>query len=191
MTLMMKRALCAAALATLPLVAACGETKQEAEAGLTKTKEESASTLAGALNSENGMDKLQDALSKSELTTVFDGPASYTLLAPNDAAFTALGEEGSALLAEDQRPVLVGVLRNHILPGHVTPEIIAEAIKSKGGEVTMTTLGDGKVTFAKDGDAITATLADGSTARFTGEPIATGNGVVIPLDAVLVPKAAA
>ena len=39
----------------------------------------------------------------------------------------------------------------HILPGHVTPELIAEAIKTKGGPVDMTTLGDGKVTFADDG----------------------------------------
>lgn len=187
MSQFIKRAFGAAALAVLPLVAACGQAGQE-DQSVQATKEEKASTLAGALNSEGNMTKLQGALAKSELTGVFDGPGSYTLLAPNDAAFAALGEEGEALLDEEQHPLLVGLLREHMLPGHVTPELIAEAIKAKGGPVTMTTLGNGKLTFTQDGDSISVSLEDGTTASFTGTPIATSNGVLIPLDAVLVPK---
>ncbi|QKG70159.1 fasciclin domain-containing protein [Erythrobacter mangrovi] len=183
-----KCALGAATLAVLPLVSACGETSQE-NSPVQATKEEKSSTLAGALNSEGNMSKLQGVLADSELTGIFDGPGSYTLLAPSDDAFAALGEQGEALLDKEQRPLLVGLLRDHMLPGHVTPELIAEAIKSKGGPVTMTTLGDGTVTFAQDGDRISVSLDDGTSANFTGTPIATSNGVVIPLDAVLVPEA--
>lgn len=176
----------AAAFATLTLLSACGsESRETPEAQA--TREESATTLAGALKSSSDLGKLQSVLAKSELIGVFDGPGSYTLLAPTDAAFAALGDKGDALLGEDQRPILIGILRNHMLPGHVRPEQIAEAIKAKGGPVTMATLGEGQVTFAEEGGTLAATLADGTSAALTGTPIATSNGVVIPVNALLLP----
>ena len=180
-----KSGLAALTLAIVPLAAGC--TVAEDENPDTATKDDGTLTLAAALAADDTLGTLRDALGKSELSAVLEGPASYTLLAPNDTAFEALGEEGGALLAEEQRPMLVAILRDHLLPGHLTPEAIGEAIDKKGGPVTMATLGDGAVTFARSGDTITATMGDSNTAGVSGTAIAANNGVVIPIDTVLLP----
>lgn len=185
MTNLIKTGLAAVALASLPLASACS--KVEDENPETATKEDSTVTLAAALGSESDMNTISHAISESDLAEVFDGPASYTLLAPNDAAFDALGKQGSELMTEEQRPMLVAVLRDHLLPGHLTPEAIEKAIAQKGGPVTMTTFGEEKVTFSQDGDTITVSTGGGSKASVVGTSIAANNGVVIPLDTVLLP----
>lgn len=180
-----KTALASIVLAGLPLAAGC--TKINDEDPATETQEDGTVTLASVLGSTEGLGTISDTLGDSELASVLDGPASYTLLAPNDAAFEALGEAGEALMEEEQRPVLVAILRNHLLPGHLTPEAIEQAIADSEGPVTMTTLGDGNLTFSKSGDQLIVETEDRSSAIIAGSSTATGNGVVIPLDTVLMP----
>lgn len=183
---MLKNSLAALAIASLPLVAACGE-KVSDESPETATKDDGTITLAAALANAGQMAKLRDAMTQGELAGLLEGPASYTVLAPTDAAFDAMGADGSALFTADQKPVLVALLREHMVPGHLTPETIAKAIADKGGPVTMTTLGQGQVTFSQDGDNLTVTAPSGAKAVITGTSIAANNGVVIPLDTVLLP----
>ena len=179
----------AGAIAGLALLPACSNDAETVEEDGT-TQEEATRTLAASLGDLPDMASLNGAISEAELGSIFDGPGSYTLLAPNDAAFNALGEEGKTLMSEEQRPILIGLLREHILPGHLTPENIAQAIEDKGGDVTMTTLGGGEVTFSKDGDTISVSNGMGSTAKLATNATAATNGVVIPVDTVLVPDEA-
>jgi uncharacterized surface protein with fasciclin (FAS1) repeats len=117
---------------------------------------------------------------------VFDGTAPYTILAPQDAAFDKLGEAGTELRKPEQRAAMVAIVRDHIIPGYLTPDDIGDAIdRAAGNGVKMRTMGDHVVTFARDGEAITVTQEDGSTARLVGEPLLAGNGVAIPVDGVL------
>ena len=81
----------------------------------------------------------------------------------------------------------MALLRDHLLPGHLTPESIGEAIDRKGGPVTMATLGETDVIFSREGDGIKAELEDGGSANFAGTATATNNGVVIPISQVLMP----
>jgi len=81
--------------------------------------------------------------------------------------------------------VLVGLLREHVLPGHVTPTAIIAAIETGGGSAAMTTVGGGAITFRLDGETIVATHSNGAVARFAGAEVESGNGVVVPIDAVL------
>jgi uncharacterized surface protein with fasciclin (FAS1) repeats len=179
----------AAALAAIVLLPACSAADENAANGGDGTlQEDTTRTLVASLGDLPDLATLNGAISSAELGTVFDGPASYTLLAPNNAAFEKLGEEGKTLLTEEQRPVLVGLLREHILPGHMTPENIDKAIADKGGPVTMTTLGGGNVTFSKEGDVVMVDNGAGSKASFSGSASASSNGVIIPLDTVLVPE---
>lgn len=180
-----KSGLAALALVSLPLVSACS--KVEDENPETATKDDGTLTLAAALGADDELGTLRDAMEESELSGVLDGPASYTVLAPNNAAFEALGEDGTALLQDEQRPVLVAILRDHLLPGHLTPEAIGEAIDKKGGPVTMATLGQTEVTFSKSGENVSVAVEDGGNATFSGTAIAANNGVVIPIDTVLLP----
>ena len=179
----------AGAIAGLALLPACSSDADTVDEDGT-TQEEATRTLAASLGDLPDMASLNGAISEAELGSIFDGPGSYTLLAPNDAAFNALGEEGKTLMSEEQRPVLIGLLREHILPGHLTPENIAQALEDKGGDVTMTTLGGGEVTFSKDGDTISVSNGMGSTAKLATNATAATNGVIIPVDTVLVPAEA-
>ena len=147
-------------------------------------------TLASALSGNEDLSTLADALSEADLNSLFDGPGSYTVLAPTDSAFEALGERGGALLSEEQRPLLVGLLRDHIVVGHITPDAIRSAIESGGGSARMATMGDGDVTFGMNGDVLTVTAPNGQTARIAAQVVEAGNGVALPIDSVLLPEGA-
>ena len=163
----------------------CSENATEPEASPTSSTVDG--TIAGALNDIPNMATLSGMVSSAELGSVFDGPGSYTVLAPNDAAFAALGEQGAGLTDAEQRPVLTGLLREHILPGQLTTENIAQAINAKGGPVTVTTVGGSDVTFSDNGGTITVDNGQGATATLTGKAVIAQNGTIIALDKVLVP----
>lgn len=176
------RAWLGAALVPLALAtAACGS-GEDAEPALLATHGE---TLYQAIARHRDLGVVSEALSIAQLNEVFDGAGSYTVLAPNDAAFDALGTTGAQLLTVEERPLLIGLLREHVLPGHVTPEAILAAIETGGGNAGMTTLGTGTVRFTLDEETIVATHSNGTSARFAGEAVESGNGVAIPIDAVL------
>jgi uncharacterized surface protein with fasciclin (FAS1) repeats len=172
------------AAAPLALLAGCnargeGETP-EASGG------EAAGTVAAAVAASDEHRKLAAALSDTQLAPVLDGNGDYTVLAPSDAAFEALGKKGSALSAEDQRPLLSAVLRGHILPGQVTPEAIARAIARKKGPVEMRTMAGTTVTFAEAGERFTVSNG-GAAATLARAATTASNGAVLPIDKVMLP----
>lgn len=169
----------AAALAVLAPLAGCSGGESTGEGG---QEAPVSGTLAATISNESELSTVSDALSEAGLADVFDGPGSYTILAPNDDAFAGLGEDGKTLTNEEHRAELVAVLRGHILPGHLTPDSIRKAIATKSGPVTVTTLDDEQVTFSADGDTITVAGADGAKATIDGEALIANNGVVLPVD---------
>ncbi len=174
----------AAALAVLMPLAACSQSDADTDAEGTATPAANR-TLAATIGGAPGLTTVSSALSEAGLADVFDGPGSYTILAPEDDAFGAMQKDTAALEDDANRAELVAVLRGHILPGHLTPDAIREAIKERKGPVKMTTLDDGEVTFSSDGDTIKITGADGSTATIDGEALVATNGVVLPVDHLL------
>ncbi len=171
------------AMAAAALLAACSEeTGDDGDA----TADVSSDTLASMVADADGMSVAANAMSDAGLAPVFDGAAAYTVLVPQDSAFEALGEAGEDLRTAEQRPAMVAILRDHIVPGYLTPEDIANAIEQDDdGSVEMKTMGDHTLTFTQEGETITVSSEDGSTAQFAGEPLRASNGVAIPLDGVL------
>lgn len=187
-TLSNRRALAGLAAAMLTLQGCSGEST--ADGG--EVAEVSNETLASVVSEAGDLSVVSGVLGDAGLAQVFDGAAAYTLLAPQDAAFEALGEAGEELRAPEQRAALVAILRDHIVPGYLTPEDIGNAIEqADDGSVEMRTMGDHTLTFTASGDTITATAEDGSSAKFVGAPLRASNGVAIPLDAVLLKVATA
>ena len=133
-----------------------------------------------------GMSQVTDALDDTGLESVLDGKGSYTLLAPTDKAFDALGDDKDRLTGDGQKPLLAAVLRDHLVPGVMTPDSIRDAIAQAGGSVSMRTLGSGSVSFAEKDGELVITGADGKTAHIAGTAYATSNGVLIPVDSLLV-----
>ena len=168
------------------MIAGCSEADTSAERA-SDTRDAGTQSLGSALGDLDDATILRGAMTETELAGILDSPASYTILAPTDAAFGVLEEDAAGLTDAEQKPLLLALVRNHLLPGHLTPETISSAIEAQDGAVTMTTLGDGEVTFARDGEALTVAFGDGPQARIVGQPVAANNGVIIPLDTVLVP----
>ena len=54
----------------------------------------------------------------------------------------------------------------------------------------MTTMGGGSLTFSREGDAISVSRDGTNSATFASEGTEAGNGVVIPIDAALIPQGA-
>ena len=168
-----------AGVAMIPL-AACSDRSQDQAAAKSQT-----SSLADTVKSEGNMSVLASALTSTQLASVFDGPAEYTVLAPSDDAFDKLGDARNELTKADSKAAMAALLRDHVLPGAITPEDIEKALTAANGKpITMATMGSGSVSFAKEGGKLVVTSADGRKALM-GSPIRTRNGVIIPVDTVL------
>jgi len=165
---------------------ACKNGGSSAQKSGSAAADKSDQTLAGVITGADGLKTVSAALKDTGLSEVFDGAASYTLLAPNDAAFARLGDAGQALQKPEQRAALAALLRDHILPGYVTRDDVNDALRRAAGNgVKMKSMGGHVVTFAGTDNAVTVTQEDGSSAKLAGDPLLAGNGVAIPIDGVL------
>jgi len=176
------RSALACAIAGTLLLAGCAGEDEAAE------QVPSTETLAAMVSQADDLSTVSATLVDAGLSELFDGAAAYTLLAPRDAAFDSLGEVGTTLRSPEQRAAMVAVLRDHIVPGYLTREDITRAVElDDDGKVTMKTMAGHTLTFASaDDGTITATGADGATARFAGDALLASNGVAIPVDGLTV-----
>ena len=178
-----RRRLAAATAIALAVAACSGGDEAGEQAAQTEVSDE---TLATLVAGDANLATASQALEETSLAQVFEGVAAYTFLAPTDEAFDRLGEASADLRSPEQRPAMAAILRDHIVPGYLTPDDIRNAIElSDDDRVEMRTTGGHVLTFTADGDAITVTAEDGATARLSGEALRARNGVAIPLDGVL------
>lgn len=142
-------------------------------------------TLAAVLAQADDLALVSEALQETGLAEVFDGTASYTILAPTDPAFADIASMDPS--PAERGAIVAAILREHVLPGTLTIEDIAAAIAREDGPVEMQTMGAGTLTFAdaSQENIITVTASDGSSARLTGAALSASNGVVIAIDALL------
>ena len=156
------------------LLAACGDGAEKTATGETAAAGPSQKTLNAALSGS-----MKKVVENASLSTVLEGVGPYTLLAPPDAALS--GFTDPAMKAED-----AALVRAHLLPGAVTRADIGTAIDAAAAKkVEMRTMAGGLVTFTRDGEAIVAAAENGTSARLTGAEGVQSNGVLQPIDGVL------
>ena len=183
MRIIMRRAL--TPLAVL-LLAACGGEDDKAGGEATEQAQPSSRTLAATLQAEDGFGTLNETATNAGLKGVLEGVGPYTVFAPADAAFQAGGADAD-FTDESLRAQSVALLRAHIVPGALTRQDIAAAIERDGdGDVQMRTMANTLLTFSRDGEAIIVTAENGARGRLTGEERLASNGVLQPVDALLV-----
>jgi uncharacterized surface protein with fasciclin (FAS1) repeats len=144
-------------------------------------------SIPEALASTDSMSQTARALELTGLDGIFAGEASYTLLAPTNSAFARV--EGSQQLFEEEEalPALAALLRQHMLPGYVTPDDLAAAIAaSPDGKVVMLTMDGSEVTFSTSSGQLQVAGPDGAIANLSGEPVASQASIAIPVDAILI-----
>lgn len=110
--------------------------------------------------------------------TLADTAATYTLFAPTDAAFDALGADAVAALEADsaaaRTALLDHVLATRLLSVDVFPDLAFESV------------GGAEITFA-EADGGLAVRSGGTTAQITAPDLDAENGVVHVIDTVLTP----
>lgn len=172
-------------LAVLSL-AACGDGKTE-----TGSAEPSSRTVTATLHGNSDFGTLERVLTNAGLSDVLEGTGPYTVFAPADTAFTAAGSDAD-FTTEAMRAQAAALLRAHIVPGALTRADIGAAIDAGGtGIVQMRTMADTLLTFSRDGTAIVVTAPDGASAHLTGSEDLAKNGVIQPIDALLIKPAPA
>lgn len=171
-----------ASAALLALSGCSGPADQTDSAGVNKSTSSLAETIAG----DAELKTLAAGLKSTGLDGVFSGQGDYTVLAPTESAFSALGNKMDGLTASEQTPVLAAVLRGHVIPGTLTADDIAKAIDANDGKpISMRTMGTGSVSFARNGSDLNIIADDGSTAKLAGAGLTASNGAVLPISAVL------
>lgn len=166
-------------------LAACGEGAGEADG--TGAAEPSNRTIAATLEGDRAFGTLEQVLDNAALGDVLAGTGPYTVFAPSDAAFTATaGDLGD----EAMKAQAAAMLRAHIVPGALTRADILAAIAGKeGGSVEMRTMANSLLTFTREGETVIVSGDNGARARLTGSETLASNGVVQPVDGLLVAPA--
>ena len=157
---------------------------------------------AGAVATFTGLVRRDDGVGTLELEH-YPGAteAALTRLAEEATARWALGAAtivhrvgpmapgiAGDLLAPQNRPTLVALLRYHIVPGTMTTEQLEARIAAGGGRATLTTLGGQPLTATMTGDVITLTSASGNRSYVEAADVAQANGVIHVVNGVLVPR---
>lgn len=174
-------------------LAACGgqgDSRNEAAAvnGIANAAAPTQRTLAAELDARDDLGTVHAIADNAELDEVLEGVGPYTVFAPTNAAFTALGQERSeALRGEAMRPQAVALLRAHIVPGLVSRSDIAAALDRGNGRAQMRNMAGGMLSFARDGDAIVVST-EGARGRITGDEVVASNGAIQPVDGLLRPS---
>lgn len=172
--------------ALAPLMAlalsACGDRTGPATADVAAAP--SSKTLSAEIADQADLTTLEAVIKTAGLSEVLEGKGPYTVFAP---ANPALGALSGSMSGDAQRAQSAALLRAHIVPGALTRADILAAIARGGGDgVQMRTMADGLLTFTRDGDVVVVTAPDGTAARLTGRETLAANGVLQPVNGVLV-----
>ncbi|WP_300998919.1 fasciclin domain-containing protein [Methanoculleus sp.] len=139
-------------------------------------------TLADLVAGSENLTSFADAVEDTGLTqTVLAAGGPYTVFAPENAAFEALGNETLAGLSNDTE-TLDALLMHHVVRGNYTVEDLVTEANATGNETVLETLA---------GDNLTVDVADGiltvGNATVVASDITADNGIVHIIDTVLVP----
>jgi len=169
-----KKLLRRSGLAWFPLVvvsmAACGEDSI--------APEDPVEDIAAIAAASGEVSTLNAALGAAGLTAALQGEGPFTVFAPRNAAFDALGSDVVAALLEAGNADLL----SQILTFHVVPDVAAMSTDLTDGQ-TVTTLQGEQLTISLAGGGVSVNGANVVTAD-----IEASNGVIHIIDAVLVPE---
>ena len=117
------------------------------------------------------------AVTAAGLVETLKGPGPFTVFAPTDEAFAALGTTVDDLLKPENKDKLIAILTYHVIPGKVMAADLKDGMEAKtvNGETVMIDLDNGAM--VDDAKVVTA-------------DIAATNGVIHVIDKVILPDTA-
>jgi len=173
--------LIASVLALAVGVAACGGDEETTDAAAVTNENvdapaASAKNIVALAQETPDLSTLVEALSAAGLVETLEEPGPYTVFAPTNEAFEALGGTLETLLEPENEAELAEVLTYHVVPG----------------ELTSSDLSDGQKLKTVQGGTLEVQIADGDVtvngAKVAIPDVEASNGVVHVIDEVLIPS---
>jgi len=171
------------------LLAACGpratptpapEPTQMPEPTAVPTEEpEMPKTIVDIAVEDGRFTSLVAAIQAAGLAETLSGDGPFTVFAPTDEAFAALGDTVTDLLKPENKEQLSDILLYHVLPG----KVMATDVAGLNGQSAETALAGKSIDIKVDGDKVI--LNDNVNVIITD--IEAANGVIHVIDAVLLP----
>lgn len=143
---MMKRAKMLAPLLLALSLAACG-----AEPTAEKGSSDADAAARGIVSALGDHESFAAMLGEAGLAAAIDGPGSYTIFAPGDAALAAL-PTGPDISEADKRQRMTALVLAHVAPGAMTLADLNKAVSGPDGKATIRTMA---------GDTLTVTREEG------------------------------
>lgn len=139
-------------------------------------------TIAETAVATKDLSVLVEALTAADLVSTFNGTDVFTVFAPTNEAFAALGNETiSCLLDEKNVDALKTVLTYHVVSGYDLASDIKNGLQ-------VETLEKENLTFAIKGKNVMIDTTANTSATVVAADVFATNGVVHVIDAVLIPK---
>jgi uncharacterized surface protein with fasciclin (FAS1) repeats len=178
------------AAAAMVSLSACNKNNNATSNGPQNVQTPQAQEAAGNKTIAAGLDqnsKFVAAAKAAGLDQTLAGPGPYTVFVPTDQAIGA-APAGTFDSTAANRAQLTGIITNMILPGTVLVADIDKAIDAGKGKAPLATMGGGTLTATKEGGNTVITDSAGHKATITGGDQKFTNGVVHPVDSVLMPS---
>lgn len=146
-------------------------------------------TIVENASAANNLTTLVTLVKQAQLVETLSGPGPFTVFAPTDTAFSFVpAETTTALMQDENREMLQGVLTYHVVPGRITSTDLVAAIEANGGSYTATTVSGGELSFRIMDGKVKIADATGMLSTVTDADVMQSNGVVHVVSSVLMPK---
>ena len=137
-------------------------------------------------NQSDQFNTLAADLDKAGLTNMLRQEGSFTIFAPTDEAFNALSYTQSQRMADPQ--YRKRVLEYHLVAGLIKPEDIPGEMKTLEGKSVTVTIGkNNPYEFWVNEHAQISPPESGSNGQPTTSLMFGRNGIIVPIDKVLIP----
>lgn len=146
-------------------------------------------TIVENASAANNLTTLVALVKQAQLVETLSSDGPFTVFAPTDTAFSYVpAETTSALMQDENREMLQGVLTYHVVPGRITAADLMNQIKANGGSYTATTVAGSPLTFRVMDGKVKVADANGTLSTVTNADVMQSNGVVHVVNSVLMPK---
>jgi uncharacterized surface protein with fasciclin (FAS1) repeats len=129
------------------------------------------------------------AVKAADLVSTLKTAGPFTVFAPTNSAFDKLpAGTVETLVKTENKAMLQGILKYHVVAGKMDSKAIAKAIKKGKGKATLTTVEGDVLTAMMDGNTLVLTDTKGGMSRVTIGDVYQSNGVIHVIDTVLMPS---
>jgi uncharacterized surface protein with fasciclin (FAS1) repeats len=155
--------------------AACGDDDDESSGTTTTTEQAATANIVVVAQGTPDLSTLVKAVTAADLAETLQQKGPYTVFAPTNAAFDALGDDLDTLLQPENKGDLKNTLLYHVVPGNLKEADL------KDGEKLKTVEGS-DLTVSVDGDTVKV-----NDATIVTPDVPAKNGTVQVIDGVLTP----